>query len=139
MTACTNIEFYLVRCNLLAINFGPYITRLGIISFIINQQFLALLVLPWHLMDKIKPNCFLNSTQNKIPNSKEYRLGTSHCRQVPTQYIAVLSKHFPFLEGGRGVRQRERPVISESEAIKHISSIAARTVHGRHTCTQLTA
>ena len=36
-------------------------------------------------------------------------------------------------------RERERPVISKGETIKHVSSISAWAIHGRHSCTLLTA
>jgi hypothetical protein len=32
-----------------------------------------------------------------------------------------------------------KPVVSESETVKHIASISARAVHGRHTGSKLTA
>lgn len=36
-------------------------------------------------------------------------------------------------------RQKQRPVVSKSEAVKHFSGISAWTVHGRHPCSLLTA
>jgi len=36
-------------------------------------------------------------------------------------------------------REKKIPIISEGQTIKHIPSIPARAVHGRHPCSLLTA
>ena len=47
------------------------------------------------------------------------------CSHVASQYEALVGEN--------------KPVVSESETIKHIASISARAVHGRHTGSKLTA
>lgn len=47
--------------------------------------------------------------------------------------------NYPKIANSAEAWGKRAPVICEREAIKHISGISARTIHGRHSCSLFTA